>query len=93
LVPNSDAKKRYQEASPGTSNSGPGQKKIGLYLPVAVVEELKAVGDDLQNRAFSGTLSDVVRLVLFVTKQQGVLDARKLLAIAADIERLHVSKP
>jgi hypothetical protein len=68
---------------------GKGQKKVGLYLPTELINNLKIVGAGLQKRGFSGNLSDVLRLVLSVAKKQGLLDASKLIAIAADLDKSH----
>lgn len=67
-----------------TPGPAKGQKKVGMYLPTELIKDLKTVGDGLQARGFSGNLSDVLRLVLSVAKTQGLLDAGKLIRIAAD---------
>jgi hypothetical protein len=77
------------ETISGGGSPGKGQKKVGLYLPTDLIGDLKIVGAGLQKRGFSGNLSDVLRLVLSVSKKQGLLDASRLIAIAADLEKSH----
>ena len=77
------------ETIAGGGSPGEGQKKVGIYLPTELISNLKIVGAGLQKRGFSGNLSDVLRLVLSVAKKQGLLDASRLVAIAADVEKSH----
>jgi hypothetical protein len=74
---------KVDETIAGGGSPGKGQKKVGLYLPTELIGDLKIVGAGLQKRGFSGNLSDVLRLVLSVAKKQGLLDATKLINVAA----------
>jgi hypothetical protein len=85
--------KRPDETIQGGGEPGRGQRKVGMYLPATMIDHLRIVGAGLQARGFSGNLSDVLRLVLTVAKKQGLLDAEKLIRIAAEISQKSQPKP
>jgi len=62
------------------------QKKLGVYLPEKLIEDLRIVGRDLHDRGLGGNLSDVLRLVLTVCKRNGMLDAAYLTRSAAEFD-------
>ncbi len=72
------------ETIQGGGQPGRGQRKVGMYLPAEMIDQLRIVGAGLQSRGISGNLSDTLRLILTVAKKQGLLDASKLIRIAAE---------
>ena len=75
---------RPDETYPGGGEPGRGNRKVGMYLPAETIDQLRLIGAGLQARGFSGNLSDTLRLILAVAGKQGLLDASKLIQIAAD---------
>jgi hypothetical protein len=72
------------ETIAGGGEPGRGQRKVGMYLPAETIDQLRIIGAGLQARGFSGNLSDTIRLILVVAKRQGLLDAAKLVRLAAE---------
>lgn len=85
--------KRPDETIQGGGEPGRGQRKVGMYLPAEMIDQLRIVGAGLQARGFSGNLSDVLRLVLSISRKQGLLDAEKLIRLAAEASQKSPQSP
>ncbi|MCA8915104.1 MAG: hypothetical protein KDB90_06800 [Planctomycetes bacterium] len=63
-----------------------GRKKVGVYLQISTIDELKVIGQELHERGFGGNLSDVLRLILTVCKRKDMLDASYLTRAASEFD-------